>query len=100
MSKKYFDFKVVTLIEPTNEKEAEEAIAQLLSMGDTAERHAESLADKFKVEFSTGDYGSGRTYYPAGTEQKGAWGLDNYYGSFDAEGFNTEGYWVSSSDQC
>lgn len=100
MAKKYYEFKVITLIEPTNAKEAEEAIAELMTLGDTAEGYAEEIADQFKVEFQTGDYGSGRTYYPAGTQHKGNWGLDNYYGSFDEEDMNTEGYWVSSSDQC
>ncbi|WJZ28012.1 hypothetical protein NCTGTJJY_CDS0133 [Serratia phage 92A1] len=98
---KYFKVTLEQIKEPTTAAEARAAIYEALNLTDIGESAACELADKFKEEFSTGDYCSGRTYYPAGTEQKGGWGsLDNYYGEFDEEGYNTEGFWVSSSDQC
>ena len=97
---KYFKLEFIEIKKPTNEKEAEEAIAELLNLADNGETEAETIADEFKIKFSTGDYGSGRTYYPPGSLSKSSWSSDYYYGSYDEDGMNTDGYWVSSSDQC
>lgn len=96
---KYYEVVVKTLKEPTTKKEADDAICELLNATDVGENIAEELADKFGIQFSTGDYGNGRTYYPVGTE-KGWTTRERYYGDYDENDQTTEGFWVSSSDQC
>lgn len=85
-----------------NSKEALNAINSLLKKLSEHESNllgqACEIADKAGVQFSHGDYGSGMTYYPKGTpENELRW--SNYYEGFE-DGKSSEGYWMSSSEQC
>lgn len=79
-------------------KSARQAIQYLMNQTDTIEAAAEQIADEHGVTISAGDYGYGRTYYPAG--YKGSW-LEGYEGvELDEDEKLTEGVWLSSSDMC
>lgn len=81
-------------------KEAREAIDSLITASERMiDVEAVAIADKFGIEISVGDYGSGRTYYPVGTDSTEL-NYSNYYGGFDENNKSTEGYWMSSSETC
>lgn len=63
-------------------------INAIINLSELLEQVASDIADEHSVTFSVGDYGSGRTYYPAGE-----------YEDWDGE-VNDVGVWISSSDQC
>ncbi|QQG33841.1 hypothetical protein ZPAH1_orf00079 [Aeromonas phage ZPAH1] len=63
-------------------------IKNTLHLSQQLEDIATTIADKENVVFSVGDYGYGRTYYPAG--EYCGWGDE----------VNDVGVWVSSSDEC
>ena len=91
----------VTNTEITNAKEASDAIQALISEGERLiDVEATRIADAFGVEFSVGDYGSGRTYNPKGTPEDDLSYVYSYYDGFDEEGKSLSGHWVSSSETC
>ncbi|QJA42662.1 hypothetical protein [Enterobacteria phage vB_EcoM_IME540] len=80
---------------------AEKAIYDLLGKVGTIESKCEEIADEYGIEFSTGGYGSGRTYYPVGYECS-QWfkdEIENNGGEVE-NGVVTVGAWVSSSAMC
>lgn len=91
----------IKIPEVTNIQQAREVIKQLLEPIDLA--GAERLADEYGICAYRGEYGSGETYYPKGTNAE-----DNYitypcehYGiEIDENGFTKEGVWISSSEMC
>lgn len=97
-----FEFEIP---EVTDAKSAQEAIKILLEPVGLTE--AEEIADKYKLRMYRGDYGSGETYYPKGTEveENGLEHSCSYYDydlDTDEEGKEilANGIWVSSSDMC
>lgn len=88
---------VIDVPDCNDAKSARAAIGIILAGTDKLEDAATELADKFGVEFYTGDYGNGRTYYPKGSHQSDA----NWNGwETDDEGNLAYGVWQSSSDNC
>lgn len=88
----------IEIPEYNDRKSAAAAIAKLLERAEQVEQAAEIIADEHCLTFNTGDYGSGRTYYPAG--YNGSW-LEGHEGvELDEENKLTEGVWLSSSDMC
>ncbi|ADO19483.1 hypothetical protein CJ20_218 [Escherichia phage CJ20] len=84
-----------------DEKSAEKAIYSLLNKTSEIEKHCEEIADEYGIQFGTGDYGSGRTYYPVGYECS-QWfknEIENNGGEVE-NGVVTVGAWVSSSAMC
>lgn len=63
-------------------------IDAITNLSDLLEEVAVTIADEHNLVFSVGEYGSGRTYYPAGE-----------YEDWDGE-TNVEGVWISSSENC
>ena len=60
---------------------------------------AEAVADEFCESFSYGEYGSGRTYFPKGTDADSIpWDFEDEANIED--GKSTVGVWVSSSEMC
>lgn len=60
---------------------------------------AEAVADEFCESFSYGEYGSGRTYFPKGTNaDEIPWDFEDEANIED--GKSTVGVWVSSSEMC
>lgn len=58
------------------------------------------LADQAGVQAYWGEYGSGETYYPVGTDVEEAyigWQASQYA---DENGKLTEGLWIASSELC
>lgn len=84
-----------------DEKSAEKAIYSLLNKTSEIEKHCEEIADEYGIEFSTGDYGTGRTYHPVGYEcsEWFAHHIENNGGRVE-NGIVTVGAWVSSSEMC
>ncbi|QHR72536.1 hypothetical protein [Escherichia phage CLB_P2] len=91
----------IEIPEYNDEKSAEKAIYALLGKVDIIESKCEAIADKYGIQFGTGDYGSGRTYYPVGYECS-QWfkdEIENNGGEVE-NGVVTVGAWVSSSAMC
>lgn len=80
--------------------DARKAINDLIAKADAlVHSEATAIADEYGVEFSFGEYGSGATYHPTGTDKDDLrW--SNYYGGYDENEKSTEGYWMSSSETC
>lgn len=91
----------IAIPEYNDEKSAEKAIYDLLSKVDTIESKCEEIADKYGIEFGTGDYGTGRTYHPVGYECS-EWFTHHIEanGGRVENGVVTVGAWVSSSEMC
>jgi len=90
--------------EPVDKKEIENLIRAKTK---AAEEYMEGvkaevadLADKAGVQAYWGEYGSGETYYPVGTDVEAAyigWEASQYA---DENGLLTQGMWISSSSMC
>ena len=85
----------------TDAASARQAIEALLEPVD--EGRAEQLMDQYNIRMSRGEYGSGETYYPKGTNIDYE-GIDyavrcNGY-SVDESNNLTSGIWISSSEMC
>jgi hypothetical protein len=89
---------------PVDKKEIENLIREKTA---AAEAYMESvkdevaeLADKAGVQAYWGEYGSGETYYPVGTDVNAeyiGWEASEYA---DENGILTQGVWISSSSMC
>lgn len=96
-----FEFEIP---EVTDAQSAREAIKILLEPVGLTE--AEELADKFDLTMHRGDYGSGETYYPKGTDvednylERVCYEQDHDTHEVDGKSVLTYGVWVSSSDMC
>lgn len=58
------------------------------------------LADKARVRAYWGEYGSGETYYPVGTDVQAEYIRWQTSDITDENGLLTEGIWIASSDMC
>lgn len=78
------------------------AINEIMAATDEVEAAAMKIADLYGIQFSTGDYGNGRTYYPKGSNSD-EYGLE-YHCSCEGvpivDGKLAEGIWMSSSEMC
>lgn len=88
----------IEIPEYSDRKSAAAAIAKLLERSEEIEQAAEIIADEHCLTFNTGDYGSGRTYYPVGYDAHWLVGYDGV--EVDENEKLVEGVWLSSSDMC
>ncbi|APU00536.1 hypothetical protein [Aeromonas phage 44RR2.8t.2] len=77
----------------SDKAKAREITREVMSISDSAEQLAETIADVAVITLSTGDYGYGRTYYPKGHS---SWEES----TASEKGDDENGYWLSSSDNC
>lgn len=85
----------------SSQEEAQKAINKLVDLADNLiENEATTIADKFGLNFSVGDYGSGRTYHPKGTDKSEMKYYDSYNYGYDIDGKTLFGHWISSSENC
>ncbi|AVR55320.1 hypothetical protein PSH1140_115 [Enterobacter phage myPSH1140] len=88
----------IEIPEYNDRKSAAAAIAKLLERSEEIERAAEIIADEHCVTFDVGEYGNGRTYYPAGHDAH--WLVEYHDLEVDENNKLIEGVWLSSSDMC
>lgn len=91
----------ITIPKVTNAATARKVIEKLLEPIDQS--RAEALMDEYGIQYSRGEYGSGETYYPKGTNAADA--CIEYSCNCDGVKINEDGtipygIWVSSSEMC
>ena len=90
--------------EPVDKKEIENLIREKTKAAEAymegVKAEVAELADKAGVQAYWGEYGSGETYYPVGTDVEAeyiGWEASQYA---DENGILTQGLWISSSSMC
>lgn len=95
-----FEIRRVEMTERNYAKEIEEKTRHAEKVIAELKLEVELLADAGGVKAYWGEYGSGETYYPVGTnihDEYIGWEASEYA---DENGLLTQGLWISSSAMC